>query len=419
VPTLLENAFVNIDVLEDGTIQLNDVAEVVSPDIAVGASVIHVLNDELLNRVITRQIEAFLSGEDPATEEATTSQATTESATEAQVRVLHAAPEFGPLSVILGDVIVADGLSYGQASEFATIAPGNVTATFGVNDTQEISVEGLLTLIFVQQDGEEILIPIDQSAEVDADEASVILVNTLSDVDQVTLEFDGEAQDFAFGEEEDIVASVGSHSVAAIINSIAVSEVSFVLPEGSRFLVVLIGTMDAPELVRLDVSSLTSGSSDENTENARQTLATLLSTDERFSLLYEAVMVAGEDLLESMDAGDAFTVFAPTNTAFEDLLTSAGVNSLDDLDSRLVRSIVLYHITPGDLRSDALADLNGQSLSTQLGDNLITFGIGDDSSIQINGIATVTEADVVASNGVLHIIDEVLLPQSVLEELGL
>ncbi len=417
IPTLLENAFVNVDVLDDGTIQLNDVAEIISPDRAVGSSVIHVLNDVLLNRVITRQLDSLLNGEEAATEETPSTEASA-AADDARVRVLHAASNLAPLSLTLGETVIADGVAYGEASEFVTVAPGALSASFGAG-TQEIDVEGVLTLLYIEVDGEAQLLPIDQSEIPGEDEAALVLVNALQGADEVSLEFDGEGQPFAEGEVSAITTSVGSHTVGAVVNSIAVSEVSFVLPAGSRFLVALIGTPDAPQLVRLDTPVSLNGEADSETENARQTLAALLTADDRFSLLREAIELVDADLLEALDSGDSFTVFAPTDAAVEALLATAGVNSLDDLDSLLLRDIVRYHIIPGELRSDSLADLNGQSVFTRLTDNQVTIGVLDDGSIQVNGIATVTEADVVASNGVVHIIDEVLLPQSALEALGL
>lgn len=415
LPTYLENAFVNVDVLDDGTIQLNDAVEIIFPDQAVGGSVLHVLNDVLLNRVITRQLDDFVNEEN----QTATPAPAAESSDEARVRVLNAASAIDLVTVSLDDVLIVEELPFGAASEFVMVEPGTHTAEFADGATQQIDVQGLMTLILLMVEDEPLLLPINQNAEMGTEEARVVLVNALEGIEQATLEFDGEADSFSFRDQERFVTTVGSHSVVAVVDDVAVNELSFIVTNGGRYLIVLIGTVDEPQLVRLDAPVTTGNTEGEvAAESARQTLKTLLETDERFSLLAEALQLRDEALLDALDGAEAYTVFAPTDAAFEALFSSVGVNSLDDLDSLVLRDIVRYHIVPGELRSDSLVDLNGQSVSTVLDGGLLTFGIGSDDSVQINAIAMVSEANIVASNGVLHVIDEVLLPQSALDALG-
>lgn len=418
LPTYLENAFVNVDVLADGTIQLNDAVEITFPDQAVGGSVLHVVNDVLLNRVITRQLDDFVNEEAQGTAEPTQS-ATVEVSAEARVRVLNASSATDFVTLSLGDTLIVEELPFGAASEFVMVEPGTQVAQFADGAEQEIDVQGLLTLVFLLTDGEPLLLPIDQSEETPTEEARVVLVNALEGTEQATLEFDGEPDSFDFADEESFTIGVGSHTVVAVVENVAVSEISFTVTSGGRYLIVLLGTVEAPQLLRLDAPAATGNAEGEvAAESARQTLKTLLETDERFRLLAEALLLRDEDLLIALDGTVSYTVFAPTDSAIEALFSSAGVNSLDDLDSRVLRDIVRYHIVPGELRSDSLVDLNGQSVNTVLDGGLLTFGVGSDDSLQINNIATVTEADIVASNGVLHVVDEVLLPQSALDALG-
>lgn len=420
VPTLLENAFINVDVLEDGTIQLNDVAEVVSPDIAAGGGVIHVINDVLLNRVITRQLDDFLSGTGDTAEDAATEEATTDAESAlAQVRVVNAASEYGPLSVTLGETVLAEALAFGSASEFVAVEPGIVPFSDGAGFEQDVNAEGVLTLVFAEEAGQPLLILVDQSQGMGEEQATITLVNLLQGADAVTFEFDGEADDFEFTDEENFATAAGSHTIVALVNNVVVGELSLVMPAGSRLLVLLIGTAAEPQLVRFEVPASIAPTVGSTTAIARQTLADLLDSDDRFTLLIEAIEQQEDEALLETLAGDVpYTIFAPTDAALEGLLVDVGVNSLDDLDSRVLRSIVLYHVIPGELRSDSLVDLNGQSVSTLLDGNLLTFGVGDDGSIQINNAATVIEADIVAANGVVHIIDTVLLPQSALDAFG-
>ncbi|MBO0323616.1 fasciclin domain-containing protein [Muricauda sp. CAU 1633] len=139
--------------------------------------------------------------------------------------------------------------------------------------------------------------------------------------------------------------------------------------------------------------------------------------------LQKADESANNDLITALSGDGPFTVFAPTNQAFADLLVQLdGFDSLDDFNSQelqdLLAVILTYHVVPG---AAALStDLsNGQTLTTLQGSTLevSTSGgvfIGDATDMD----AQVTTADVEASNGVVHIIDKVLLPQAIIDELG-
>ena len=98
-----------------------------------------------------------------------------------------------------------------------------------------------------------------------------------------------------------------------------------------------------------------------------------------------------------------FTVFAPTDEAF----TAAGIN-LDDYDTdekiSALADILLMHVVSGKVMSSALTD--GMEATALSGDKL-SFMIGD--TVSVND-ATVTIADVPVSNGVIHVIDKLLMP---------
>lgn len=138
--------------------------------------------------------------------------------------------------------------------------------------------------------------------------------------------------------------------------------------------------------------------------------------------LEEAVIKA--DLVDTLSGDGPFTVFAPTDAAFEALLESLGsnYNSIDDFDTdaeiALLRSILLYHVVPSQVLE---ADLAAGDVETAFTGNSIeviasgdTFVIGDASMTDANIAAT----DVLATNGVAHVIDKVLLPQAALDFVG-
>ena len=120
--------------------------------------------------------------------------------------------------------------------------------------------------------------------------------------------------------------------------------------------------------------------------------------------LVAAVKAAG--LVETLSSAGPFTVFAPTNEAF-DKLPKGTVEGLLKADKKAdLTSILTYHVVPGALKAADLKD--GQKLKTVQGKEL-TVSIKD-GKVMIDG-ATVTIADVVSSNGVTHIIDAVLMPK--------
>ncbi len=141
------------------------------------------------------------------------------------------------------------------------------------------------------------------------------------------------------------------------------------------------------------------------------------------SALQKADESANNDLVSALSGEGPFTVFAPTNAAFADLLAQLdGFDSLDDFNTQelqdLLAVILTYHVVPGvGAISTTLTD--GQTLTTLQGSSLevSTQGgvfISDATDVD----AEVTTADVVASNGVVHIIDKVLLPQTILDDLA-
>ena len=142
------------------------------------------------------------------------------------------------------------------------------------------------------------------------------------------------------------------------------------------------------------------------------------------SLLVEALIQADAGLVEVLSGDGPFTVFAPTNEAFEDLLDALGndYHSIQDFDTpaekELLATVLTYHVVAGAaVSSDEL--YNHQELVTVQGESLfaiINHGvfIKDKTSEK----AKVIGADNLASNGIVHIIDKILLPQEVLDALA-
>jgi transforming growth factor-beta-induced protein len=126
-----------------------------------------------------------------------------------------------------------------------------------------------------------------------------------------------------------------------------------------------------------------------------------IAIDNGFSTLATAVITA--ELLPSLtDPHAAFTVFAPTNNAFDDLATALNTDLNGILALPNLSDILLYHVVAGTVLS---TDLSNGTVTTLSGDD-ITVDLS--SGVMIND-AMVTMADVTADNGVVHVIDKVLL----------
>lgn len=120
-----------------------------------------------------------------------------------------------------------------------------------------------------------------------------------------------------------------------------------------------------------------------------------------FSILVEAVTKA--DLAGALSAEGPFTVFAPTNEAFEALFKELGVSGIKDLTAEQLTPILTYHVVSGKVMS---TDLSNTSVKTLNGEKI---KIDVSNGVKIND-SHVTAADISGTNGVVHVIDKVLIP---------
>lgn len=126
--------------------------------------------------------------------------------------------------------------------------------------------------------------------------------------------------------------------------------------------------------------------------------------------LVAAVKAAG--LVPTLEGKGPFTVFAPTNAAFSKLPAGTVDNLVKPENKATLTKILTYHVVPGKLEASDLKD--GQKLKTAEGEELTVKKSG--SSVMIvdakGGSATVTIPNVNQSNGVIHVVDTVLMPAS-------
>ena len=130
----------------------------------------------------------------------------------------------------------------------------------------------------------------------------------------------------------------------------------------------------------------------------------IASGNEDFSTLVAAVSAAG--LVETLQGPGPFTVFAPTNEAFAKLPEGTVESLLQPENRDLLVSILTYHVVPGVATAEQFVGQN-LNVTTVQGD---TVRVDGRNGVKVND-ATVTTADIVATNGIIHVIDTVLLPQ--------
>jgi len=160
------------------------------------------------------------------------------------------------------------------------------------------------------------------------------------------------------------------------------------------------GSMDTVAAATEEVGVMVGGANMVPSKNIVENAAN--SSDH--STLVAAVTAAG--LAETLSGAGPFTVFAPTNDAFNKLPAGTVDNLLKPEMKKDLTSVLTYHVVPGTFKAADLKD--GQKLKTVQGKEL-TVSMKD-SKVMIDG-AAVTIADVISSNGVTHVIDAVVMPK--------
>ena len=161
----------------------------------------------------------------------------------------------------------------------------------------------------------------------------------------------------------------------------------------------------------LFLSLLTVSCGDDNDDNgvccAGSSIVDLASQTESLSTLVAALEVTGLDA--TLSSPGAFTVLAPTNDAFDSFLTSINAASLEDIPVDVLTNVLLNHVIIGEAQSSSLTNgyASTQADSAASGTNMSIY-INTDDGVTFNGVSSVTSADVVASNGIVHIVDAVI-----------
>ena len=141
-------------------------------------------------------------------------------------------------------------------------------------------------------------------------------------------------------------------------------------------------------------------------DTPEKTIVEIAQENENFSTLVQALKAA--DLVEALQGDGPFTVFAPTNEAFNQLPDGQLESLLKEENKGQLQAILQYHVVGAQATA---SDVTGMSEAETLQGKMVQINAGDDG-VQLMGqnSAMVTTTDIMASNGVIHVIDTVLLP---------
>ncbi|MDT0691133.1 fasciclin domain-containing protein [Salegentibacter sp. F188] len=149
------------------------------------------------------------------------------------------------------------------------------------------------------------------------------------------------------------------------------------------------------------------GTGDDDPTTEVQTIAGFVSDNEDYSSLAAALEAA--DLTSTLDGTELYTVFAPNNAAFATFLEDNGFETLDDVPTDVLTQVLLNHVQSGSMMSSSLSTGYVESMATGMAsEDPLSLYINADDGVMLNGVSTVTTADVEVDNGVIHAVDAVI-----------
>jgi len=118
-----------------------------------------------------------------------------------------------------------------------------------------------------------------------------------------------------------------------------------------------------------------------------------------------AAALTAANLVDTLKGAGPFTVFAPTDDAFAKLPAGTVESLLKDVPK--LAAILTYHVVAGKVMAADVMTMDGQSAKTVNG---ATLAISTKDGVKLNGNSTVVKTDIACTNGVIHVIDTVLIP---------
>ena len=167
------------------------------------------------------------------------------------------------------------------------------------------------------------------------------------------------------------------------------------------------------KLIKLTLLVITStlmfSCSEDDSTIENGSLSEFFSKNPEFTNLYAALEKA--ELVETLNQGGTFTVFAPTNTAFAEFLSANGFADLEAVPTPLLKEVLLNHVLNARVPSSDVSTGYVKTLgkgSASATNTLSMFINVTDDGVRINGVANVTAFDINCNNGVVHVVDDVI-----------
>lgn len=156
------------------------------------------------------------------------------------------------------------------------------------------------------------------------------------------------------------------------------------------------------------ITSFTISCDNDDEPMADNTITGIAQTNANLSILVQALVKA--DLASTLQGAGPFTVFAPTDAAFVAFLKTTPYATLNDVPKETLKQILLNHVVSGKVKSTDLTTGYVKTLATSAtsGTNTMSMYVDLRSGVKLNGTASVTTADIMASNGVIHVVDKVI-----------
>lgn len=156
------------------------------------------------------------------------------------------------------------------------------------------------------------------------------------------------------------------------------------------------------------ITSFTISCDNDDEPMADNTITGIAQTNANLSILVQALVKA--DLASTLQGAGPFTVFAPTDAAFVAFLKTTPYATLNDVPKDVLTLILLNHVVSGKVKSTDLTTGYVKTLATSAtsGTNTMSMYVDLRSGVKLNGTASVTTADIMASNGVIHVVDKVI-----------
>lgn len=146
-----------------------------------------------------------------------------------------------------------------------------------------------------------------------------------------------------------------------------------------------------------------------NTVQAQGNIANIINARDDLSTL-EAFLNAAPTVWQTLETMGGYTLFAPNNTAFNNLEESLNIPLADLMGSiDIVTALIQYHTVPERLSANQIAERNGQVIPTLLPSAFVGIRVDENDHITLNNVVEVLETDILAGNGRIHIINDVLL----------